>query len=129
MRRRNDRAAVCPPPLHARQGRRKRPQPPASGETGPRPPGQDGTRRGQGFGQGIGQPCPGRSPPRGTSAGKVSGKRVCLHLLREVESVISIAMLSGGKRAAEYYLDRDADCGARYYTDTRLDAGYWCGGG
>src|SRR4051794_23706975 len=47
----------------------------------------------------------------------------------EVIPVISIAMLSGAEQAAAYYLDRDADCGARYYTDDRLDAGYWCGEG
>jgi conjugative relaxase-like TrwC/TraI family protein len=47
----------------------------------------------------------------------------------EVIPVISIAMLSGGEQAAAYYLDRDADCGARYYTDPRLDVGYWCGKG
>src|SRR5689334_5104022 len=65
----------------------------------------------------------------GPGAGQGLGKPVCLHLRVEVIPVISIAMLSGGEQAAAYYLDRDADCGARYYTDTRLDAGYWCGQG
>jgi hypothetical protein len=72
---------------------------------------------------------PARPWLQGLAPGNVSGKPVCLHLLSEVIPVISIAMLSGGEQAAAYYLDRSADCGARYYTDTRLDTGYWCGDG
>jgi conjugative relaxase-like TrwC/TraI family protein len=43
--------------------------------------------------------------------------------------VISVAMLSGGAGAGDYYLDRAADCGADYYTGEREAPGYWCGSG
>ncbi|HEX7353855.1 MAG TPA: MobF family relaxase [Mycobacteriales bacterium] len=43
--------------------------------------------------------------------------------------MISVAMLSGGAAAGSYYLDRAADCTARYYTGEREPAGVWCGSG
>lgn len=43
--------------------------------------------------------------------------------------MISVAMLSGGSGAGDYYLDRAADCGAEYYTGEQEAPGYWCGSG
>lgn len=43
--------------------------------------------------------------------------------------MISVAMLSGGSGAGDYYLDRSADCGAEYYSGEREAPGYWCGSG
>jgi len=44
--------------------------------------------------------------------------------------VISVAMLGGGAAAADYYLEKEADCElADYYTGELEPAGRWCGHG
>ena len=43
--------------------------------------------------------------------------------------MISVATLSGGAAAGDYYLDRSADCTVEYYVGEPEPAGAWCGSG